>query len=95
MTDYLSNLHNLDQIPGADHFYRRNGSWGTIFPLKISVRGNKIFRTKIPVTGSMCCIAQKKSHSHYTLLGLLAVQQCSHTVTGSFFGHLQTMTYIA
>jgi len=39
------------KFPGADHFYRKNVSWGTIFPLKISVRGTKIFRTKIPVTG--------------------------------------------
>ena len=38
------------KFPGMDHFYRKNGSWGTIFPLKISVRGTKIFRTKIPVT---------------------------------------------
>ena len=28
-----------------------NLPWQTIFPLKISVRGTKIFRTKIPVTG--------------------------------------------
>ena len=38
------------KFPGTDHFYRKNGSWGTIFPPKISVRGTKIFRTKIPVT---------------------------------------------
>jgi len=38
------------KFPGAENFYRKNGSWGTIFLLKISVRGTKIFRTKIPVT---------------------------------------------
>ena len=40
------------KFPGADHFYRKNGSWGTIFPPKFLVWGTKIFRTKIPVTGS-------------------------------------------
>ena len=40
ITDCLSNLHDSDQI----------STWGTIFPPKISVRGTKIFRTKIPVT---------------------------------------------
>ena len=41
------------KLPGADHFYRKNGSWGTIFPMKILVRGTKILRTKIPVTDQM------------------------------------------
>jgi len=39
------------KFPWVDHFYQKNGSWGTIFALKISVRGTEIFRTKIPVTG--------------------------------------------
>jgi len=38
------------KFPGADHFYQKNGSWGTIFPLKISVQGTKILRTKTLVT---------------------------------------------
>ena len=50
-TDFLSNLHDpLTKFPGVDHFYRKSGSWGTIFPLKMSVQGTKIFRTKISVT---------------------------------------------
>ena len=41
------------KFPGADHFYQKNGSCGTIFLLKISVWGTKIFTTKIPVTGQL------------------------------------------
>jgi len=41
------------KFPGEDHFNQKNGSWGTIFPLKILVWGSKIFRTKILVTGQV------------------------------------------
>jgi len=50
-TDCLSNLYNPDQISrGGPFLPKKNGSLGTIFPLKISVQGTNIFRTKIPVT---------------------------------------------
>jgi len=46
-----------NKFPGAEYFYRKNGSWETIFPLKISVWGTKIFRTKIPVTAQMMLLS--------------------------------------
>jgi len=50
-TDSLSNLHDPDQVSrGGPFLLKKNGSWGTIFPLKILVQGTKIFRSKIPVT---------------------------------------------
>jgi len=55
---------------GCDHFYWQNESQGTIFPLKISVRGTQTFRTKIPVKTPVHCTrdnaasAELKCHIH-------------------------------
>jgi len=70
-TDWLSNLHDPDQISrGMTTFTEKNGSQGTIFPLKISVRGTQTFRTKIPAKIPVHCTrdnaasAELRCHVH-------------------------------
>jgi len=80
-TNCLSICMTQTKFPGVDHFYRKSGSWGTIFPQKILVWGTKIFRTKIPVTVQI-------HQSDYSLRGIHWIPQDIASYPGLLTQHL-------